>query len=882
MLATAVDLHRQGHLAQAETLYRTILSVDPRHADALHFLGVAAHQRGDHTAAASLIAQAIGVNRKAPQYHFNHGVALQAMQQHTAAAQSYRRAVQLQPQHAAAWENLGVALQDSGDMDSARAAYVKALSVDDRSPLALLNLGTLLLNVGQAREARERFQALLSMQPAHAEARMKYAIALLAEGNFADGWTEYEWRHHSRSAHEHQRPRLVPFAKWEGSSLRDKTLLIHPEQGIGEELMFASCYAQAIEQCAHCVIESDPRLVALFARSFPTATVIAGDRASDFSWNASLPPIDYRCPAGSLPRLFRRSAAEFPEHDGYLRVDEARRTHWRQILATLDRPLNVGISWSGGKDARAAKARSIPLAHWTPLFRALDVNFINLQYGQHQSEIDDFHQQRCGTLHTLAVDPVKDPDDTMALIAALDLVITIDNSTAFMAGAVGTPLCVLLPSNAEWRWGGTQGRSPWYPRALLFQQSKPAADAWPALLERVATTLPEHLRATPAQRIEASNSATSNGAPTTISTRADSALLVNDTRSWYHWGCSATSLAIHTRLRRRWRRIDSLPIQRIVSLEERPTSLTEFDDDDRFSRFSAANADVITQMRNVGQVYVNGEGTLHGTSPQAVGLLYLAYIAKRRFGLPVHIVNHSCYPDDTIEVKDSPQYELYRTVYRAMDFIAIREPVSARVLGDLGIDVTETFDCLPLFVREHGVALDSQSSRTPATIVIAGSVAWGATSIAAALGALIVSLHGAGLRPVVLIGADAHLAADDVQFVTTLQRTAGGCFQLYNATSELEWLRVIASAGLLLSGRFHHSIAAAFLGTPFVLMESNTPKIAGLMQRLESQSFVSAAQPNLAATLYERVRSTLASPDSARVSPQVLERLIALAERNFQ
>jgi polysaccharide pyruvyl transferase WcaK-like protein len=171
--------------------------------------------------------------------------------------------------------------------------------------------------------------------------------------------------------------------------------------------------------------------------------------------------------------------------------------------------------------------------------------------------------------------------------------------------------------------------------------------------------------------------------------------------------------------------------------------------------------------------------------------------------------------------------------------------------------------------------------RSDKTVVIAGSAAWGAGATTSAIGELIVKLHSAGLRPLVLIGADAYLAADDVQFAATLQRVAGGYFQLVNATSELEWLGTIAGAELLVSGRFHHSIAAAFLDTPFILMESNTPKIAGLMQSLESQAFVSIAQANLGAVLYEQARRVLAEPQSVLVKPEARERLFALAERNF-
>ncbi len=886
VFATAVELHQKGHLQQAQTLYRTILAVDSRHADALHLLGVAAHQQGEHAAAAQLIRQAIDVNRRVPQYHFNRGIALQALQEHAAAAECYRRAVQLKPDYASAWENLGVALQDAGDLDSARAAYVKALAIDGRAVLAHQNLGTLLLNLGRVTEARDHFRAVLAVHPAHAEAHSKYALTLLADGHYADGWLEYEWRDHSRSLSEHARPRLVPFPKWDGSCLAGKTLLISPEQGIGEELMFASCYPDAIRAATHCVIECDRRLEQLFTRSFPSATVIAGERVRDFEWDAALPQADFRIPAGSLPRFFRTELDAFPDHRGYLRVDPRRRAHWQSVLATLDQPINIGISWSGGREPRSIKARSIPLIEWQPIFNALDANFINLQYGQHAEEIAAFHASGPGRLHTLeGVDPVKDPDDVMALISALDLVISIDNSTVFMAGSVGTSVCILLPSVAEWRWRGAGDRSPWYPQAMLYRQERPGIEAWRSLVRKVAHDLPVHVtefaRTRPAMAESIEASAPARSKPVSPATASHGrALLVNDTRNWYHWGCSCTSLAIHSQLRRRWSHVDSLPIQRIAGMSEIPGSVAEFDDDERFRRFSDRHADVMAQLRNADIAYINGEGTLHGASPQAIGLLYLAYIAKRRLGRPVHIINHSCYPDDTGSVKDTPIHQLYRSVYREMDFVAVREPISAQVMSQLGIAVTESFDCLPLFVREH--AFDSiKKAPNGKTVLIAGSAAWGATSVAQRIGELVVKLAAVGVRSILLIGADAHMAADDVHLAATLQRVASGRFQLLNATSELEWLRAIASVDVLVSGRFHHSIAAACLGTPFILMESNTPKIAGLLQRLESESFVSVSQANAADVLCDRVQRVLAEPESALIGADVRARFPALAERNF-
>jgi polysaccharide pyruvyl transferase WcaK-like protein len=711
---------------------------------------------------------------------------------------------------------------------------------------------------------------------------------LLSQGKYQEGWEEYEWRLHSPSFTESNPPRVVPFPKWDGSSLTGKTLLINPEQGIGEELMFASCYGEVIAQAERCLIECDPRLSRLFARSFPTATIVPSvGRFEDFPWSASLPHVDFRISAASLPRFCRNSAGDFPAVSSYLRVDDTQRAQWRRVLAAFGKSHSIGISWVGGRDPRSAKARSIPLAEWQPIFAAVDASFVNLQYGQHAEEIAQFHQAGLGQLHTLPeADALRDPDGFMALIAELDLVISIDNSTVFMAGAVGTPVWILLPSSAEWRWQGAGDRTPWYPHATLHRQREPGIDAWRALIRDVAPRLPRYLDGL-ASRSEMPMAQDDSGAssPGSILSLGDMraterAVLLNDTRSWYHWGCSCTSLALHSRLRQRHRRVDSLPIHRLLHLSEAPRTAQQLDDDALFERFRDAHGGLIAALRDADTVYINGEGTLHGASTQALTLLYLAYIAKVRLQRRVHIINHSCYPEDTAVVTDSPVYDLYRQVYRQMDFVAVREAVSARVLADMGIEACESFDCLPLFLRAHGVT-SRESASAARKVVIAGSVAWGSGEVARSVGDLIVRLHSSGYVPIVLIGADAYIAEDDARFASILQQTAGGCFRLVNATSELEWLRTIADAALLVSGRFHHSIAAAFLDTPFIVMESNTPKIAGLLERLESKSFLSVMQPRLGEALEERARQMLASPHDYLITGEVKERLELLAERNF-
>src|SRR5690606_2980883 len=133
--------------------------------------------------------------------------------------------------------------------------------------------------------------------------------------------------------------------------------------------------------------------------------------------------------------------------------------------------------------------------------------------------------------------------------------------------------------------------------------------------------------------------------------------------------------------------------------------------------------------------YVNGEGSLHGLGPQAVGLLYLAHVAKTRYGRPVRLINHSCFPNDSGDSSDTVALRLYTKVYRELDRVAVREGRSHELVRAMGVDAVLAFDCLPLFVRRHGAALrPSGRAADPKRIVIAGSVAWGATDRVAAVG----------------------------------------------------------------------------------------------------------------------------------------------------
>ncbi len=486
--------HQRGDLQQAEAHYKHALSVFPEHAHALHNLGVLANQVGQFAAAVEIIDAAIRSEGDIPLFHFNKGVALQELDRPAEAEKAYRRAISLDAKYLVAWENLGVSLQNQGNFDAAMGVYEHTQTLDPTSPVAYLNLGTLLMNSGRPADARAQFRTLLELSPAYGEAHLKYASTCLALGDFEEGWAHYEWRFHAESYREQNPARVVPYPHWDGSSLHDRTLLVTAEQGIGDELMFAACFADVIAKAKHCIIECDPRLKPLYERSFPEAGFVDRASAADFAWDAGLPPVDCRIDAGSLPRHLRSAPEHFPEPKPYLRADDTRVAHWRDRLAGLtagdsDRP-TIGISWQGGIDSRARSARSIPLEAWSELIGSTNANFVNLQYGDHSAEIERFNANATNRVTSLdEIDPLTDMDEFAALVGALDHVLSIDNSTVFVAGAIGTPVTVMLPGSGEWRWMTDSATSPWCPGATLLR--KAYRDSWDGVLQQAAAELRE-------------------------------------------------------------------------------------------------------------------------------------------------------------------------------------------------------------------------------------------------------------------------------------------------------------------------------------------------------------------------------------------------------
>lgn len=353
-------------------------------------------------------------------------------------------------------------------------------------------------------------------------------------------------------------------------------------------------------------------------------------------------------------------------------------------------------------------------------------------------------------------------------------------------------------------------------------------------------------------------------------------ILLNDTSAWYHFGCTCTSTALKDEITARGFALDTVPITAVYRCSETPDRIADFRDPAFFERFRAANREVIDRLAASDVVVVNGEGTLHGTKPAVRRLLYLAFAAKTHLGRQVHMVNHSCFPENTVDLSPGPAAALYKTVYDAMDYVAVREPLSARILSALEVPATLAFDSLPLYVDAHH---SSQSSSSRGGVVLAGSVAWRAEAITV-LARLIEHLRRQGRAVLFLIGAQANPASDDRALVAALKEAAPAGWALVEAGTARAWLDVIAGASVLISGRFHHTIAALSLATPCIAMTSNTPKMEGMLRMMDQPRPFPFEEPDLLTRLIRKTEEVL-SDRTPSSNGALRAEMCRLAQKNF-
>ena len=367
-------------------------------------------------------------------------------------------------------------------------------------------------------------------------------------------------------------------------------------------------------------------------------------------------------------------------------------------------------------------------------------------------------------------------------------------------------------------------------------------------------------------------------------------LIINDTTDWYHFGCTGTSLALKNEIEKLGHTVCLFSIMERSKLICLPESIDDFFNQGNLVTFISHNNEFSELVKTCDIVIVNGEGTLHGIKNGPLSLLYIIYVAKNIFSKHVQIINHSAYPNDTESTEDTPASMLYKRIYNDVDFVAVREPVSATIMRQFNIEITESFDCLPLYIK-HCYPRGLKTSKSN-IILLSGTAAWfnlnifttapqPSNEIKSGLYQIINILKhkiAEGYEIKFLFSSISHPAKDDQEMMHFLSENMGENLQIIYASNINEWLKHIEEAKLLISGRFHHSIAAACLGTNFIALNSNTPKILGLMQAIGHEEPLLYSNKNLTESLYKKINSKLTAKDPSNA---LLDDLCLKAQNNF-
>lgn len=754
------------------------------------------------------------------------------------AVAAMERAVELAPNMGSLWATLGAARRDARDLAGAEAAYAEALRLEP--------------GVG-----------------GHA---LSLALIQIRQKKFEEGYRNYDRRWDTANFADQVRPHVHPI--WDGGDLTAKKILVYAEQGVGDEVMYASALQGLVDQGAAVFLEASARLVSLFERSMPG--VIVGQAQNPVLPAFTSDDFDCQIPGGALLGRLAPSYADLKPQAGYLKADPEQT---RELAARYRAPmadgappkLVVGFAWRSG-NPNTGRRRSAALDLWAPILATPGVRFVNLQYGDC---VEDLATARAATgadiLHDDAIDNYGELDSFASQVAAMDIVVSIDNSTAHFAGALGVPALMLLNYEPDWRWFGAEEGNPWYESVAHLRQETPGD--WPPVMTAAAAAVARMATdGTPPALADPLRPAMVNhGAK-------PKALLLNDTTAWYHWGCTGTSLGIRQEIAAKGYDITATHIRAVYGARPAPGRMSDFDDDEFFDRFVAENALLMRQATEADRIVVNGEGTLHGLSDNVRGLLYLIHAAATRLGKPVQVINHSCYPEDAPKVTDPVANGLYRKVYGGLEYAAFREHVSRGVMAKIGIEGALSFDSLPLTAKRMRPDLPSKRERR---LVIAGSA--GADDQTAASFAEYARWAGAqGWTIIMLNGARAFTAADETRFIQSLARHGLPTgTELVVARSLERWMSEFARAGLVATGRFHHSIAAFSLGAPFIAAGSNTAKTHAISELLERPRPLPVRDPNLARMLIQAHGDALDAVEDAASHAARLEAVEMLAMENY-
>lgn len=486
-LAHGWQEHQAGRVREAERIYRQVIDLQPRDANAWCYLGIALHDQARFEEAFAAYERALAIQPQFAVALNNVANTLSSLGQFDQAVARCDQALRIKPDYANAYNNRGSALYRQGNWEAAVESLTQALRLRPDHAEALNNLGAAQLALGRLADAQASFDAAVRIRPDYAEARKNRAMVWLACGEWERGWPEYEWRWRCGDLKLPDFPQPL----WTGEPLAGRTILLHSEQGLGDAIQFVR-YARLVrERGGRVVAQCPPRLVNLLRSCAGIDQLVA---AGD-----PLPPFDLHAPFMNVPRWHGTTVTNVPAERAYLRPPDDMLATWRARFppvpegkgasaGTSPRPFRVGIVWQGNPKFYGDRQRSIPLVRFAPLADVPGVELFSFQKGAGSEQLETLAGRfRVTDLGHEFVEFA----DTAAAMLCMDLIVTTDTSAAHLAGAIGAPVWMAVPFSPDWRWLREREDTPWYPTMRLFRPTRP--HDWEGVFSRIAAALHEHV-----------------------------------------------------------------------------------------------------------------------------------------------------------------------------------------------------------------------------------------------------------------------------------------------------------------------------------------------------------------------------------------------------
>ncbi|WP_322104420.1 tetratricopeptide repeat-containing glycosyltransferase family protein [Paraburkholderia sp. J41] len=473
-----------GRVDGAEEAFRRAIALQPGFIEAYHNLSFVLSTTGRHAEAEQTLQTAREFNPTCARTYRRLGRLKLLSKDYREAEVLFRRAIELEPNDAASLSGLAAALTGQGRIEEALVASTSALAIDPRHVDALINRGAALLMADQLDGAEVALRSALALEGNHSVAKFNLSVILLKRGRYEEGWELHEARNDLAQDCVSTRPFPIDFCEWQGESLLGKSLLVLGEQGCGDILQFCRYLPMLKELGAVRVTVVCPEsLRRLIEKMDGVDSCMRPESMRD------LPRHDFWCFISSLPLRFKTTLCSIPRKMPYLTTSMEALARWRARLPAGG--FKVGLVWAGDPrqhmpDANLVdRRRSLHARDFEPLLKLPGVTFVSLQLGTTtRPQIEAIEP------HLRPLDPmgeVADFADTAAIIECLDLVVTVDTSTAHLTGALNRPVWILSRFDGCWRWLIGRDDSPWYPSARLFRQERPGE--WGDVIERVTNAL---------------------------------------------------------------------------------------------------------------------------------------------------------------------------------------------------------------------------------------------------------------------------------------------------------------------------------------------------------------------------------------------------------